>query len=207
MLGDSAAMLVDVMTYAFNFFAERRKQSAGRKTLLMLELIPPMTSVIILVTITIFILRNAIITLVHGNSKSDNDEPSVTLMFIVSVINLFIDIGNVGFFAKAKHAFGYATIHTDGFTLNSLHNDGTVDDEIIGFVKKDGSSLHDFEDDMNTSISDGESCCNECEHTAHEANLNMCSAYTVSAIHFLPVIFNCCNSSYNCFLSIFLLIP
>lgn len=112
MMGDSAAMFVDALTYLFNLVAERKKnhfdetwqgtteqdperarrirQRAKRKMILTMELIPPLISVTTLIIVTIFVLRKAIRVLildVHRDVSQQGD-PNVNLMLIFSSINL-----------------------------------------------------------------------------------------------------------------------
>ena len=137
MMGDSAAMFVDALTYLFNLVAERRKsrfeeyyhelipedkgedpmrrkklkKRAKRKMILRMELIPPVISVIILLCVTAIVLKGsiAVLQLDAHRDRSDQGDPNVTLMLIFSCINLLLDIVNVFCFARAKRLFGYET--------------------------------------------------------------------------------------------------
>jgi len=137
MMGDSAAMFVDALTYLFNLVAERRKsrfeeyyhelipenkdedpmrrkklkKRAKRKMILRMELIPPVISVITLLCVTAIVLKGSIAVLQLGahRDRSDQGDPNVTLMLIFSCINLLLDIVNVFCFARAKRLFGYET--------------------------------------------------------------------------------------------------
>jgi len=132
MKGDSFAMAVDAFTYGFNLFAEWmknknrsltqvglispgiEKQNAIRsrqKMNLLLELIPPLISVITLVFVIIFILKKSIGTLIldSNRAKEEQGKPNVIVMFSFSVGNLLLDFLNVFCFAKADHALGYNT--------------------------------------------------------------------------------------------------
>ena len=125
MLADSSAMSVDVFTYAFNLFAEKEKKTVNRKRQLELELIPPLISVVTLLFITVVVMKGAIQSILQGYDKSisTEDEPNVNLMFIFSLINLFLDILNVGCFAKAKHALGFSTTNRNLQESNALRID------------------------------------------------------------------------------------
>jgi hypothetical protein len=127
MLGDSAAMMVDALTYLFNWFAERQKlfyasklDQPGhstsyileyRKYTYQLELVPPLLSVSTLLIVTGFVLNKSIRILILDSKRdaSQQADPNVTLMIIFSVLNLLLDGVNVGCFALAKHALGYKT--------------------------------------------------------------------------------------------------
>lgn len=141
MMGDSAAMFVDAMTYAFNLCAEqmknrsdsesevdcsryseqerikarRARERAERKRTLYLELIPPFVSVSTLIVVTSFVLTDAIRTLALDAHRSidKQSDPNVNLMFCFSMLNLMLDFINVFCFAKAKHALGYNTVDDD----------------------------------------------------------------------------------------------
>ena len=132
-MGDSAAMMVDALTYLFNLLAERQKarfrdelteakrrgdsrafaaQSLEcRKRTLQMELLPPVISVTTLLIVTGFVLRQAIKVLLLDRTRdvSEQKNPNVTLMLAFSCGNLVLDIVNVTCFAKAEHALGYNT--------------------------------------------------------------------------------------------------
>lgn len=133
MMGDSAAMFVDALTYLFNLVAERRKNRFDelwkgthetdparirhirkrdkRKMTLNLELIPPLISVGTLLAVIAFVLHKAVQVLlldVH-RKRSQQGNPNINLMLFFSVLNLFLDGLNVFCFAKAKRLFGYKT--------------------------------------------------------------------------------------------------
>ena len=142
MVGDSAAMMVDSLTYLFNSYAEKIKNkslqesdnnellSGAEKELrrlgrtrqrLWLEILPPLCSVSTLIGLTIYITLDALETLAtpfpigedDGTSTSRDDEPNIGMMFFFSALNLGLDILNVTCFARAKHAFGFAVIDQD----------------------------------------------------------------------------------------------
>mmetsp|Transcript_5205 Transcript_5205/g.7346 ORF Transcript_5205/g.7346 Transcript_5205/m.7346 type:complete len:315 (-) Transcript_5205:1714-2658(-) len=138
MMGDSAAMVVDALTYLFNLIAERRKNSfdeiweqqhqenedtvdfekqklererAKRKMVLHMELIPPLISLTVLVGLTILVSREAIQILILDVHRDESEQanPNINIMLIFSSLNLGLDILNVSCFAKANHALGYET--------------------------------------------------------------------------------------------------
>jgi Co/Zn/Cd efflux system component len=142
MLGDSAAMIVDSLTYLFNWYAERKKAHfeteewatslkllrdiqddqerqrilarTRRKYILKLELIPPMISVSTLIVVTAFVSHKAIRILILDvhRSISLQGNPNIHIMKYFSIANLGLDLVNVLNFAKAKHLFGYETNDT-----------------------------------------------------------------------------------------------
>jgi Co/Zn/Cd efflux system component len=137
MMGDSAAMLVDALTYLFNLIAERKKKTyilaqqqeqlscssdhpelaqklrvlKYKRYLLQLELIPPLLSVSTLLVVTGFVLHAAIRVLVLDATRdtSEQSDPNIHIMMLFSVLNLLLDGLNIFCFAKAKHALGYST--------------------------------------------------------------------------------------------------
>jgi Co/Zn/Cd efflux system component len=139
MMGDSAAMIVDSITYCFNWIAERRKrqfdvepsasfqysssnslspaeqdrihQRAKRKMVLQLEVVPPIISVTTLVAVTVLVTKRAVhvLSLDMHRSRDQQSNPNVGLMLIFSVFNLGLDGLNVFCFARAKHLLGYST--------------------------------------------------------------------------------------------------
>jgi Co/Zn/Cd efflux system component len=139
MMGDSAAMIVDSVTYLFNYVAERKKHQFDtattsqpmdqnalsddpikaerirkrnrRKMVLQLEIIPPTISVTTLIIVTIFVTKKAIriLRLDMHRSRSEQHLPNINLMLAFSLLNLVLDGLNVFCFARAKHLMGYAT--------------------------------------------------------------------------------------------------
>jgi Co/Zn/Cd efflux system component len=122
-------MMVDVVTYMFNFLAERLKHvghvevSARNLRLrrLYLELVPPLISVITLMAVTISALHNALNVLVldriasHASTSATDtsapsplqeEQPDLYIMFVFSGLNLILDFLNVGCFARVDQAVG-----------------------------------------------------------------------------------------------------
>lgn len=198
MLGDSAAMIVDALTYLFNWYAERKKaayetrewikansqknafqdaatqkrilERTKRKNVLQLELVPPCLSVGTLVIVTAFVLKDAVKVLILDVHRGIEKQgnPNIHIMMYFSIANLGLDLVNVANFAKAKHLFGFDT------SEETHQHDGhqplaSGDDEEIG-VNEGKSPRHapSYDDDDV----DGD------EDQDHTANLNMCSAYT-----------------------------
>jgi len=179
MLGDSAAMLVDSITYAFNLYAEKRKgdPESTRKERLQLELIPPLISVTTLIAVTGYILSDALNTLM---SSDDDDDPNTTIMAIFSTANLLLDLVNVFCFAKARKLLGFsvADMHTSVDGLYDHHYSREIDgidpdDNDLG----GGGGEKDIQHEQQTLAmpDDDESYVGGVEDSA---NLNMCSAYT-----------------------------
>ena len=197
MLGDSAAMIVDALTYLFNWFAERKKSTyetqewrdscpmppgqdaetrqriltrTKRKKILQLELIPPLMSVSTLIVVTAYVLNDSIRVLILDvhRSVSQQGNPNIHIMMYFSIANLGLDLINVANFAKAKHLFGYETSeHSPRQGHEALSMDVHDDDEDTKNMYRRWTLSHE----------DLEDCDEDQDHTA---NLNMCSAYTVS---------------------------
>jgi len=152
LLVDSTAMAIDSFTYGFNLIAERmknrieshlgyneqqsynltteeferRRERSKRKLTLILEIVPPVVSVLTLAVITSIILKESIDTL-EADVKDEEDDPdhlqsnpNMNVMFVFSSLNLLVDLVNVLFFAKSDHVFGYQAIDT---TVNTGRND------------------------------------------------------------------------------------
>ena len=141
MLGDSAAMMVDALTYLFNLLAERQKhyyvqiqhqedmvcpskyplrakllrRLKYKQYTLQLELIPPLVSVTTLLIVTGFVLHTAIRVIILDSTRDPSlqADPNVHIMMMFSFCNLCLDGFNVFCFAKAKHALGYKTTEDD----------------------------------------------------------------------------------------------
>jgi Co/Zn/Cd efflux system component len=205
MMGDSAAMMVDALTYLFNWYGERRKKQyetdtidhvfrsetirerIKRKYFLQMEIIPPIVSVSTLLIVTVIVLRKSVKVLVldfHRN-KSDQKNPSVNIMLIFSALNLLLDILNVFCFAKAKHLLGFTTVeenHADDDD-GELRQQGRPNIRVTNRSYAVVGGKHDHAGDEK-----GEGTCDQSlepedflhSFQAHDehANLNMCSAYT-----------------------------
>ena len=226
MVGDSSAMVIDSLTYLFNSYAERIKNKSLKESVddnlsdaekelrrlertrqrLLLEILPPLCSVMTLILLTIFIILDAFNTLTEpdyyevGDDGSErNDEPDIGVMFFFSALNLGLDIMNVTCFARAKHAFGFAVIDKDRHRY-VLAYDGSLHNEMADGMNRDRSEV-----DLARLISDqddhkgAENYCSiseakksdatllsrpvEEEDTSDDINLNMCSAYTVRCMY------------------------
>lgn len=170
MVGDSAAMVIDSLTYLFNSYAEKIKNSSleenddetlsdtekeiqrlGRtRQRLWLEIIPPLCSVMTLIVLTIYIIIDAFDTLANPDyevggddgmiSTTTNAEPDIGVMFFFSSLNLLLDILNVTCFARAKHAFGFAVIDKDRHRY-MLAYDGSLHNEFADSMSKVRSEI------------------------------------------------------------------
>jgi len=233
MIGDSSAMVIDSLTYLFNSYAERIKNRSlskhddehlterekelkrlGRtRQRLLLEIAPPLCSVLTLIGLTIFIIKDALDALAGSEFESGEDDgsssdsdPNVGVMFFFSGLNLALDILNVTCFARAKHAFGFAVIDEDRHRYmlaydGSLHNvyadSLRVSSEIdLAFVDDAEEEAINAVQGQNYSSITKENSENHLQitrerNTFKEVNLNMCSAYTVSSFYNLCLFHQC----------------
>lgn len=192
MLADSEAMSVDALTYLFNMWAERIKNRPftdyelslptpvrmRRRTMkrLYLELIPPLISVTTLIVVTIFVMKDALQTLFgeQGTDGTPDDDVDVGIMLLFSGINLLLDIVNVTCFARAHQAFGLQSLSLAPSPHHRSH-------DIIKMTSV-GAEV-EFEQTIATELTP--LCLDEIADNVEKdspfgANLNMCSAWTVS---------------------------
>lgn len=191
MLADSEAMSVDALTYLFNMCAERIKNKPftehelslpspvrlRRRTMkrLYLELIPPLISVTTLIIVTVFVLRDSLQTLFGDQGEYDqaDDDVDVSIMLLFSGINLLLDIVNVTCFARAHQAFGLQSMGLQPAPVRA-HD----------FVKMTSVGAEvEFQPTVATEVTP--LVVDKIAETVEKdspfgANLNMCSAWTVS---------------------------
>lgn len=156
MMGDSAAMMVDALTYFLNWVAERRKQVLDRlqidnvqqernrqKQLLYLEILPPLVSVSTLVVVTIVVTKKAIQVIILDRHRDPSEQliPNVNLMMTFSILNLALDGLNVFCFARAKHLLGYST-HEDQLSDDSEGSDEGHDARVSPVKLSRGSGTY-----------------------------------------------------------------
>jgi Co/Zn/Cd efflux system component len=202
MLEDAEAMLVDALTYLFNLWAERIKnrpytqEELGmsfaardyRRDLLelYLELVPPLLSMITLVAVTLFAIRDAFGSLTAPEGEEEADV-SVNLMLIFSLMNLLLDIVNVTCFARAHQAFGLGEIRREskdsirharesGRSIPPVGEPGCALVEMDALMEKEDSKGGD----MAFSVIVDDSEMEGASESDMFVNLNMCSAWTVS---------------------------
>jgi Co/Zn/Cd efflux system component len=176
LLAATTAMAVDVVTYLFNFLAERFKHrihdsKSKRMTArdirlhrLYLELIPPFISVVTLVAVTVMGLSYAIAK-IRENSQDQATQPDLKIMLLFSGLNLLLDILNVSCFARVDQAVGLSSLSqrpTD-FLLTTSTNE---------------SSLRPTETTALLPDDDDDDAGSEDTEAAGGLNLNMCSAWT-----------------------------
>ena len=141
------------------------QQLLRRRRHLHLELVPPLTSVSILIIVTALVLRGSIQTLILDTHRDQSEQtsPNLKLMIASSTANLLLDILNVTCFARAKHLMGYKT--NDESRVAEQYGE-VVDDVLESYVDGD-----DFQSEATYEEE-------EEEEEEERINLNMCSAYT-----------------------------
>jgi Co/Zn/Cd efflux system component len=194
----STAMTVDVMTYLFNFGAERMKHrleldcddeereeanidddvnpqspsTYDKQELqrLLLELIPPSISASTLMVVTTLTMMQSI-QVIFGNAPKENS-PDIAIMLIFSSLNLILDGFNVLEFSKVDHVVLSVTNvhheHTRHFHRHHHHHH-----PIHGFGSQTETTpllpeAQQEYDDDTISLRSMEK----------DLNLNMCSAWT-----------------------------
>ena len=233
MMGDSAAMLVDALTYLFNWVAERRKNHlddmvrghanpmrSRRKLELHMEILPPLLSVATLIVVIVFVLRRSIRILLLDLHRSRNQQsnPNVGLMMVFSILNLFLDGLNVFCFAQAQHLMGYevkldhneasnrsdlrpqqnhqhrqayeqldATQNGEGLSATTDHVELSKQQHLEeDYHEVDSSESNEGQEKVDSHHENGNGTTNDIldlddqqgHAQEHQANLNMCSAYT-----------------------------
>ena len=94
LLGDAAAMSVDVFAYAANMYAEHSKERTGlvsERTRLLTGVVIPFFSVLLLLSVTSYVMVNAILVLGSHASKAGT-EVNVGFLYGFASANLLVDL-------------------------------------------------------------------------------------------------------------------
>ena len=94
LMGDTGTMAVDSMTYAINLYAEYNKSRLGADRAEALEIGASVFSVVALLGVTAYVMRDAIDRLNAPQGDGDGVNPSIMLFF--TSLNLLIDFGMCG---------------------------------------------------------------------------------------------------------------
>ncbi|KOO33515.1 hypothetical protein Ctob_014399 [Chrysochromulina tobinii] len=95
LMGDTATMAVDSVTYAINIGAEYHKETVGPRAAARIEIGASLLSVVALVAVTISIVISAVARLSEAAAEKDEDvDPLIMLIF--TSMNLAVDIGMCG---------------------------------------------------------------------------------------------------------------
>eukprot|EP00588_Corethron_pennatum_P021326 CAMPEP_0194312836 /NCGR_PEP_ID=MMETSP0171-20130528/9766_1 /TAXON_ID=218684 /ORGANISM="Corethron pennatum, Strain L29A3" /LENGTH=317 /DNA_ID=CAMNT_0039067537 /DNA_START=200 /DNA_END=1153 /DNA_ORIENTATION=+ len=188
MQADCAAMAVDAATYGLNLWAERKKKKyismddgteggliRTHRSILLLEFYTPALSIIVLLSLTVFVTSESLRTLFPNTFPGGDSEesPNARLMLIFSILNLVLDFINVFFFACAGNLFGFMPLRNKSsqkVTEGSLDvTEESTEEEGIGGNAMDGERNKKHElGDISITLSKIQS----------RGNMNMCSAYT-----------------------------
>lgn len=195
-------MYVDVVTYLFNFLAERLKHAhdsnisarALHLRRLYLELIPPSISVVTLLIVTVLALQQAFKRLFARHDGGDDDNyqaPDLGIMLAFSALNLVLDGFNVSCFASVDQTAGFIGGH---HTHSSQHDSVLVDQTTVATETTplfESSSLtlppmdiHGSSDNSDGGVGNDayELDSQDSSETPGGINLNMCSAFTVRCL-------------------------
>lgn len=185
-------MLIDVVTYLFNYGAElmkhsnktsKNEQHSLKIRQLYVELIPPLLSVTTLIIVTVMAMRDAFRKLLlQPEVNDDNNQhkisfasPDLRIMLIFSSMNLILDIINVTCFARVQQAIGlpddWQHKCNNSHQINNVPDNSTIS-ESSPLLRSNDESVHD--DHNNNTIS----ASAKSENIEEELNLNMCSAWT-----------------------------
>lgn len=107
LLGDAAAMSVDVFTYFTNMYAERYKirgLEMDKSTRLMLEVYVPSFSVIALLSVTVYAFTESIKIII--SKPTGEDDVKISFLYGFASANMLVDIvSGYMFLQKGKAAF------------------------------------------------------------------------------------------------------
>ena len=122
LLGDAAAMSVDVFTYGSNMYAERLKAQGRGESLqdrLLLEVYVPLFSISALLGVTIYIVTDAV-DIIRNPPSAGEDQLDVNFLYGFSSANFVIDVVSTYlFYRKGKSAFVSQIHHTHTFHSES----------------------------------------------------------------------------------------
>jgi Co/Zn/Cd efflux system component len=111
LLGDAAAMSVDVVSYFCNMIAERIKSGGGvitPRVQMILEVYVPSTSVAMLIGVTIYVTVGAVNDII---TPPEDDTVDIFMLWLFSSLNAVVDIvSGYMFFAKGRGVL-YETIN------------------------------------------------------------------------------------------------
>ena len=152
LLGDAAAMSIDVVSYICNIYIERLKEREGKipkSTLMWINVIIPAFSLVALIGVTLYITIEAIADIMV---PPEDDDVSIPILYGFASANFLVDILSVvAFYCKGKEA------------LYSIHGVGDTRIYRVSRVTSD-----DNEERLNDPFGP----------TSSEINLNMASALT-----------------------------
>lgn len=127
LLGDAAAMSVDVFSYFTNMYAERLKSRGDvmdRRTRMMLEVYIPSFSICLLLAVTGYITSDAIKQL---RGDGGDDEVNVHFMWGFASANALVDILSTYFFISGgRNTFFHTTMKKSSVSFSQLSTEDTT---------------------------------------------------------------------------------
>lgn len=167
LLGDAAAMSVDVISYFTNMVAERIKSGGGRVTprmQMVLEVYVPLFSVTLLIAVTIYVTIGAVGDIVNPPADDDVD---IFMLWLFSSLNAVVDVvSGYMFYAKGRDVFYEGLQATED--LNSPNSNHAM------FNDSDA----DIVPEPTGTASAGDGDGGGASHSDGAKNLNMISAFT-----------------------------
>jgi Co/Zn/Cd efflux system component len=158
LLGDAAAMSVDVMTYFTNMLAERIKAREGVVSLptkMILEVYVPSFSVCALLGVTAYVTVGAVHDLLY---TPEDDDVNIYIMYGFAVANAVVDVVSVYMF----WLIGKNVFKQDKFALANVADADDVDDVEV----------------ENGAVAMSDTASPKTQVVGKEKNLNMISAFT-----------------------------
>ena len=113
LLGDAAAMSVDVMSYFTNMIAERIKEKHGsvsEETRLILEVYIPSFSILSLLGVTAYVTVGAVGDII---TKPADDDVDINMLWIFSSLNALVDILSGWMFYKKGASVFFQDLQAD----------------------------------------------------------------------------------------------
>jgi cation diffusion facilitator family transporter len=121
LLGDAAAMSVDVNAYFTNLYAEYVKETYGTITLrhrIFIEAVIPMISAVGLIGVTTYVLIESIATL--KNPSANDENVNVAIMFGFAAFNAAIDFLSLFlFWLRGSEGLSHDLVHDHGAVPNT----------------------------------------------------------------------------------------
>eukprot|EP01038_Epipyxis_sp_PR26KG_P008241 gene8241-11155_t len=191
LLGDAAAMSVDVFTYFSNMYAESIKakgEAVSPRTKFILDVCIPSFSVCALLGVTAYITSESVQVLI--NNGEGEDDVNILFLYLFASANFVVDIiSSYMFYAKRNTVF-----LTNHFSARAISTDGG--NNILNLTDDEGTSklIHSAQNNQNPN-----------QPKKAGVNLNMLSAFThvggdtmrTSAVFIAAVIATVTNVSGN----------
>lgn len=182
LLGDGAAMGVDVITYLANMYAEHKRQhgSISNQTKWIFRVIIPSFALCSLLAVTGWITSDAVSLLVSP-SIGTTDDLDVSFLWGFATANIFVDaLCTAAFYARGRSVFYH---ELEEALFNTESNIPTLVPGSIGDADANDSCVESVKEETNSTIIESEmrlETTNDTDSVASvkEVNLNMLSAFT-----------------------------